>query len=186
LQELLTGYPPKLLEAADATVLEGVVRSGDTCIVRADATATTTATATPTLSASAAFQVGEVVIYLPEGVPATVASVHTDDSPPYYTIKMSGGREKQTVGAKLAALDDSGGAAEGKRQKVATSSSPAPPLASSSSSPTTTGAEVQKMPDDNSCLFHAVLFALEPPGASTPADLRATVRRACVCLHVFA
>jgi len=44
---------------------------------------------------------GQKVIYKTTGEPVTIVKKHFDDSPPYYTIRMSNGTERQTVETKL-------------------------------------------------------------------------------------
>lgn len=44
---------------------------------------------------------GQKVIYKTTGELVTIVKKHFDDSPPYYTIRMSNGIERQTVETKL-------------------------------------------------------------------------------------
>jgi len=128
---------------------------------------------------------------------------HDDPPELYYTVKMRDGREKQTTASKLqevsspAADSVAAGAADSEwvcaictlcnsplvtkcnacetvRPGAVNSSA----IAGESTRPTTqvgtvSRAELRKMPDDNSCLFHALCHLLDP--TKTAAELREIV-----------
>lgn len=56
------------------------------------------------------FKAGTMLLYQKseetEELPVTLVKVHYDDHPPYYTIRMPDGREKQTIRSKLAHMRD--------------------------------------------------------------------------------
>ena len=45
--------------------------------------------------------VGDKLVYSETGEAVTVVEIHYNDHPPYYTIKMQSGDERQTVAVKL-------------------------------------------------------------------------------------
>ena len=51
---------------------------------------------------AAAFQRGSMVYYVPTGEAVAVLAAHTQSQPPFFTVRMADGREKQTTQDRLA------------------------------------------------------------------------------------
>ena len=172
----MVNYPPTLLAAADVDLLSGLLRSGETCTVRVKPGAEKESQASRTSGKErAAYGVGDGVVCIPDGKEGTVAAVHYDDLDPYYTIKFANGAERQTIESKLQRGEKSTSAAGSACPACTFINGAAAAACEVCGTPLATAnhiyerqssamngasgvvAERVQMPDDNSCLFHAII-----------------------------
>lgn len=162
--EVLLGFPPALCTAASDSLLSSLVKSGESATVRQ-------ATAGPATQASSSEAFGAVALVSDSTVVAG-ASASPAMQPPSaqaaskVAAPVANTRSSQPWSCPACTLQNPSevlqcGACDG------------PKPGSSSAVSSGIGAQVAKMPDDNSCLFHSIAFLLDP--SKRPEALRDVV-----------
>uniref|UniRef100_A0A7S4QE89 Ubiquitin thioesterase OTU n=1 Tax=Alexandrium monilatum TaxID=311494 RepID=A0A7S4QE89_9DINO len=172
--EVLLGFPPSLCTADPGAALGGLVKSGDTATVRQ-------ATGAPATQASstAAFAPAPAAAPAPAPLPAATAAGGAPSSAarPAPARGVAGIRASEPWDCPACTLENPGtaticGACEGPRPG-SSAAAPGGAGGAGAGGGDAGGAQLRKMPDDNSCLFHGIGYLLDP--SKPPGSLRQAV-----------
>merc|ERR1712166_1058242 len=188
LQQISCGFPPVKLETETdgSTLLANIgIRKGDQITVERSVAKRLRP------NVDCPFSAGQIVLYLPTQEPVTIIKVHLDDPAELYiTVQMPDGREKQNVLNKLTPAPAASVSGLQLFDQLAAAPTPADwsceictllnssgatrcgacdtakpggaVVAAAASGGGIVRAELKKMPDDNSCLFHGINHLLDP------------------------